>query len=380
MNLRAAWVVRTPKKLSLKETPMKRNTLFALIALGLGGIGVAHAQDYSSWYLAPRIGVVAPDSSRTTDSSLFGGIGAGVWVNPNFAVDFEYGMSNADFKGGSPRDGHQWENLQLDVAGRYFFGDLGSAWRPYVMGGVGAMRHKAYSGFILHANGNTRSGGWDPMATIGVGVQYNMNDRLAFRGEIAGRYDRDDNTLNTPLSDSYGFSRKSGFFDGLVTVGLTYSFGGGGQVTQVHQETAATPPPPPPARETPTPPPSTTIDLRGVEFKFDHPRVGEKLVPSLKAPTAESVQILDEAVDTLKRYPNVRVEVDGHTDSKGTDAYNQRLSERRAKGVYDYLTTHGVDAGRLDGPKGFGESAPIDTNDTAEGRQRNRRTELKVEN
>jgi OOP family OmpA-OmpF porin len=117
-----------------------------------------------------------------------------------------------------------------------------------------------------------------------------------------------------------------------------------------------------------------------VEFKFDHPRVGEKLVPSLKEPTADSVAILDEAIDTLKRNPNIRVEVDGHTDSVGSDAYNQKLSERRAKGVYDYLTAHGIEASRLDGPKGFGESQPIDTNDTAEGRQRNRRTELKVEN
>ena len=99
----------------------------------------------------------------------------------------------------------------------------------------------------------------------------------------------------------------------------------------------------------------------------------------MKAPTAESVQILDEAVDTLKRYPNVHVEVDGHTDSVGSDAYNQKLSERRAKGVYDYLTQHGIDASRLDGPKGYGKTQPIDTNDTAAGRQRNRRTELKVE-
>ena len=361
---------------------MKRNALFALIALGLGGVGVAHAQDYSSWYLAPRIGVVAPDSSRTTDTSLFGGIGAGVWVNPNFAVDFEYGINNADFKSNSPRDGHQWESVQLDVAGRWFFGELGAGWRPYVMGGLGAMRHKAYSGFLLHGNGNTVSGGWDPMATLGVGVQYNMNDRLAFRGEIAGRYDRDNNSLNSVLSDHAGFSRHSGFTDALLTVGLTYSFGGGGHavetVEQRRTDTTTTPPPPPPREE--AAPTKVTIDLRGVEFKFDHPRVGEKLVPSLKAPTAASVQILDEAIDTLKRNPSIHVEVDGHTDSKGTDAYNQRLSERRAKGVYDYLTAHGIEASRLDGPKGFGESAPIDTNETAEGRQRNRRTELKVEN
>ena len=207
-----------------------------------------------------------------------------------------------------------------------------------------------------------------------------MSDRLAFRGEIAARYDHDNNSLNSPLSDSYGFPRHTGFIDGIITVGLTYSFGG------VHAAAAAA------SRRhrrrrrrrrrrvlnrAPT---KVTIDLRGVEFKFDHPRVGEKLVPSLKAPTADSVAILDEAIDTLKRNPNIRVEVDGHTDSVGTDAYNQKLSERRAKGVYDYLTAHGIDASRLDGPKGFGESQPIDTNDTAEGRQRNRRTELKVEN
>jgi OmpA-OmpF porin, OOP family len=358
---------------------MKRNTLFALIALGLGGVGVAHAQDYSSWYLAPRIGVVAPDSSRKTDTSLFGGIGAGVWVNPNFALDFEYGINNADFKGGSPRDGHQWESVQLDLAGRWFFGELGAGWRPYVMGGLGAVRHKAYSGFLLHQNGYTVGGGWDPMVTGGVGIQYNMNDRLAFRGEVAARYDHDNTSLNSPLSDSYGFTRKTGFTDALVTVGLTYSFGGHAAAVEETKRVEATTTPPPPAPEQPVQR-STTIDLRGVEFKFDHPRVGERLEPSLKAPTAASVQILDEAIDTLKRYPNIHVEVDGHTDSKGSDAYNQKLSERRAKGVYDYLTAHGVDAGRLDGPKGFGKTQPIDTNDTAEGRQRNRRTELKVEN
>jgi OOP family OmpA-OmpF porin len=84
-------------------------------------------------------------------------------------------------------------------------------------------------------------------------------------------------------------------------------------------------------------------------------------------------------VDVLTRYPNIKVEVAGHTDSTGPDAYNQGLSERRAKVVYDYLISKGIDASRLVGPNGYGETRPIDTNDTREGRQRNRRTELAVQ-
>jgi OOP family OmpA-OmpF porin len=364
---------------------MKRNTMFALIALGLGGVGVAHAQEFSSWYLAPRIGADFADSKRTTDTSLFTGIGIGAWVNPNLAIDFEYGINNADFKDSSPRVGHQWESVQLDVAGRWFFGELGSGWRPYLMGGLGALRHKAYSGFLLHGDngsvGYASGGGWDPMATLGVGVQYSLSDRLAFRGELAARYDRDNNSLNSPLAASYGFKEHTGFTDGLATIGLVWNFGGGAaQAVEHREERRETTPPPAPVREEPVAPKNVAIDLRGVEFKFDHPKVGEKLVPSLKAPTADSVAILDQAVDTLKRYPNVRVEVDGHTDSKGTDAYNQKLSERRAHGVYDYLMSHGVPSSQISGEHGFGESQPIDTNDTAAGRQRNRRVELKVQN
>jgi OOP family OmpA-OmpF porin len=112
-----------------------------------------------------------------------------------------------------------------------------------------------------------------------------------------------------------------------------------------------------------------TIDLKGVNFDFDK----STLRP-------DAVAILDEAVSILTKYPQLHVLVAGHTDSVGTEVYNQGLSERRAKAVYDYLTGHGVDAGRLVGPQGFGESKPIDTNDTKEGRARNRRTELDVQN
>ena len=112
----------------------------------------------------------------------------GWWVSPNFAVDAEIAHNDADFEDDGFRSGREWESISLGVTGRWFFGDQGSALRPYVLGGLGAVRHAAYSGTIQHD-------GWDPMATVGGGVQYNFNERVALRGELAARYDRDNNSL-----------------------------------------------------------------------------------------------------------------------------------------------------------------------------------------
>jgi len=142
---------------------------------------------------------------------------------------------------------------------------------------------------------------------------------------------------------------------------------------------AAPPPPPPVAPPPPPPPQNVVIDLRGVNFKFDRPKKGESNIdPTLKPPASESLAILSQAVDTLNRYPQVQVEIDGYTDSKGSEKYNQALSERRANIVDQYLTSHGVAASRITAVKGLGEADPVDSNDTAAGRQRNRRVEFKV--
>ncbi|NCT67381.1 MAG: OmpA family protein [Rhodanobacteraceae bacterium] len=360
---------------------MKRNALSALIALALvGGGAVAHAQDFGNWYVAPRIGADFPDSNRKTDTSVWAGIGVGVWVNPHLAIDFEYGINNASFKDDSWRPGREWESVTLGVSGRWFFGDEGAQWRPYVMGGVGAQRHAAYSGILLKPAGFGTGGSWDPMATIGGGVQYNLNDRVALRGEIAARYDHDNNTRGN-VSDALGYqiSHKSGYVDGIVSVGLVYNFGERAAPPPPPPAAPPPPPPPPPAEE--VPPQKVVIDLRGVNFKFDRPKTGEhNIEPTLQVPSADSIAILDQAVDVLKRNPEVKVELDGHTDSVGTNEYNQKLSERRAQIVYDYLTAHGIPASQITGVKGFGEDRPIDTNATKEGRARNRRTEMVVEN
>ena len=87
------------------------------------------------------------------------------------------------------------------------------------------------------------------------------------------------------------------------------------------------------------------------------------------------VVILDAVVAIMKDNPSLRIEIQGHTDNKGTAAYNQGLSERRAKAAMDYIVKKGIDKGRLTA-KGFGFSNPAASNDTPEGRAENRRVEL----
>ena len=86
---------------------------------------------------------------------------------------------------------------------------------------------------------------------------------------------------------------------------------------------------------------------------------------------------LRHLIDLLTRYPKMKIEIGGHTDGRGTADYNLRLSESRAKAVADYLVAHGIESRRLQ-YKGYGKSQPIDTNDTEEGRARNRRVEFKI--
>ena len=106
--------------------------------------------------------------------------------------------------------------------------------------------------------------------------------------------------------------------------------------------------------------------LRGVNFDFDKSAI-----------RSDAAVILDEAVEILGEDRGVDVMVDGHTDAIGSDEYNLRLSLRRAQAVLDYLVRHGIERDRLES-RGFGESRPVASNETEEGRAQNRRVELRV--
>jgi outer membrane protein OmpA-like peptidoglycan-associated protein len=108
------------------------------------------------------------------------------------------------------------------------------------------------------------------------------------------------------------------------------------------------------------------IELRNIFFET----ASYALLP---ASTVE----LDKLVKLMTTNAKMRIEVGGHTDNVGNDAANQLLSEERANAVRDFLIAHGIEASRVVA-KGYGETRPVATNDTDEGRALNRRTEITV--
>lgn len=196
----------------------------------------------------------------------------------------------------------------------------------------------------------------------GGGADYYLTDHIALG--IFGRYNRAFQSprpirLEGLAEEDQGPADAEWVSTGIA---LTYRFNG--------PEVTAPPPPPAPIAEpepAPAPPVKKKIVLRGVNFDLDKATL-----------RPDAVAILDEAAETLNAEAMVNVLVIGHTDSSGTDAYNQNLSERRAAAVKDYLVSKDVAASRLT-TDGKGESDPVEPNDTAEGRAANRRVELKIQ-
>jgi outer membrane protein W/outer membrane protein OmpA-like peptidoglycan-associated protein len=209
----------------------------------------------------------------------------------------------------------------------------------------------------------------------------------------------------------------------IYGIGVGYRFGG--RAAPPPPPVAAAPPPPPPAAAPPPPdgdgdgvidandrcpgtPAGATVDANGCELDADNDGVVDRLdqCPGTLAGakvdargcevaevvlrgvnfetnsatlTAAARAILDGVAESLKQRPDAKIVVAGHTDSVGKDAYNLALSQRRAAAVRDYLISKGINGDKLSA-QGYGETRPLASNDTPEGREQNRRVALEFAN
>jgi len=349
---------------------MNKKLLCAALLAGLGGAQAASAQEFDDrWYLTGSVGFNFQDDDRGTSNAPFGTLGLGKFVSPNWSLDGELNYQNPNLDSNQDLNWSQY-GISLD-ARRHFLVD-GRGWNPYVVAGLGYQRsEEEFDAFPSPMSPGERKDG-NLAAKVGVGLQTSLASRVGVRAEIAYRADFDDNSVAGAGEDWFG--------DMLASVGVVVPLG---PAPSAPAPAAPPPPPPPPAERCPPARPGqvvgpdgcpvdVTIDLRGVNFDFDRATL-----------RPDAVNTLREAADILRRYPDLRVEVAGHTDLCGSEVYNQGLSERRASAVYDYLTSNGVDSGRLAGPIGYGESRPLESTPQtlpACRSETNRRTELNVQN
>ena len=376
---------------------MNKKLLCAALLSGLAVAQTVSAQDFDDrWYLTTSAGFNLQDGARDTRSAPFGTLGFGKFINPNWSLDGEFNYQNPHFDNQNlllnpnrPIAGRaqnlNWSQYGFSLDLRRHFIAEGRNWNPYLLAGLGYQRsEEEFDAFPSPNSPGQREDG-NLAGKIGGGLQGDIG-RVGVRTELAYRLDADDNSVNAPDESWFG--------DVLASVGFIVPLG-----PEPSEPVGEAPPPPPPAANCADKdgdgdgvndcndkcPNSVAgeaigpdgckvniaIDLKGVNFDFDK----STLRP-------DAVSILNEAVEILKRYPDLRVEVAGHTDMCGDDGYNQSLSQRRSQAVYDYMTSNGVDSGRMAGPNGYGETRPlVQTGQTTPEcrNETNRRTELNVQ-
>jgi OOP family OmpA-OmpF porin len=375
---------------------MNKKLLCAALLSGLAVAQTVSAQDFDDrWYLTTSAGFNMQDGARDTRAAPFGTIGFGKFISENWSLDGEFNYQNARFDNQNlllnpnrPVAGRaqnlNWSQYGVSIDLRRHFIAEGRNWNPYVLAGLGYQRSEEEFDAFPNPNSPGQREDGNLAGKIGGGLQGDLG-RVGIRAELAYRLDADDSSVNAPDESWFG--------DVLASVGFIVPLG-----PEASEPVADAPPPPaapncadkdgdgdgvndcndrcPNSQAGEAIGPdgckvNIAIDLKGVNFDFDKATL-----------RPDAVAILNEATEILKRYPDLRVEVAGHTDLCGKDTYNQSLSQRRSQTVYDYLTSNGIDSGRLAGPNGYGESRPLvqtGQNLPECKNETNRRTELNVQ-
>ena len=320
----------------------------------------AHAE----FTVSPMVGYHMFDNDNgLEDGTNTGSIALGYRVNPSVGLEARFGQTQADFQG-APGDA-RFQNTTLDA---YYRFNTANNFQPYVLVGGGQTRVKV-------ENAGAQDGTFDStIVNAAVGAFYQLANNLSLRGEIRGVQYVEDSQQNN--------------VDGVASVGVLYAFGGSKAVAAAPAVLAPVAPAPVADGDDdkdgvansldkcPGTPTSVVVDANGCPKMLTETVAKEirVLFDTNKSVVKPAFNAEIEAVAKLmKEYPTAKVEVQGHTDSRGSAQLNDQLSQDRANAVADVLTkTYGIAADRVSA-KGYGASQPVADNKTAEGQAKNRR-------
>lgn len=328
-----------------------------ILPLALLTSGAVNAAGENPWYAGARLGGTHysdfSDSSFNTNNldknDFGGGVFAGYNFKPWFAIESGYtylGEAKFDNLGSIEQQG-------IDLVGKFTL-DLSDSVDLFAKAG----------GFYYFADGQDQLSAYDDngiVATAGVGMEYFFNKHVSARLEYQYYH-------NLELQDLDINTNWDTHFYGLS---LVYAWGAPAPMTVTQIPPAVVEPAPEPEPEpmvqpepvaTPVKVKPLTVEL---PFAFNSGKLAQQYIDQLE-PIAQH----------LLKYPDAQLFVVGHTDSRGSEAYNQKLSEQRAALIADYLSSKfAIDKSRIN-QTGRGELSPRATNDTEEGRALNRRVSV----
>ncbi|MNF31172.1 Outer membrane porin F precursor [compost metagenome] len=276
------------------------------------------------------------DSARDfkNNGNLFGGS-----IGYYLTDDVELRLAYDEVHNARGEDGRNIKGSNTALDALYHFNNAGDALRPYVSAG--------FSDQSIGQTGRSGRNG-STFANIGGGAKYFITENLYARAGVEAQYNID-----------------QGDTEWAPSVGVGMNFGGGSKPAPVVAAAPEPVPEPAPVAEEPAQVVRVELD---VKFDFDKAQVKE-----------ESYGDIKNLADFMNQYPQTSTTVEGHTDSVGTDSYNQQLSEKRASAVREVLVNqYGVEGQRVNAA-GYGETQPVADNATESGRAINRRVEAQVE-